>query len=246
MLFDIYFITLDIKSMGSFTTRKIRGSKTLGQRLEVARRRKKFTYDEVEEATKIRARYLKAIEDDNYRALPGPVYLTGFLRSYAEFLGLPVGEVLKQYKMERSMAVPSAKNKSFRPTGTVKELGFAITPKTIVVIAVSLVVLGLFSYVGWQVKRFSSPPPIILVAPEGDTVREDSVVVRGQTTETAKLQINGQEISVDAEGYFSQKVGLKRGVNTIEIRAQNRIGKENIKVLKIFADFEASPNPTNN
>ena len=84
------------------------------------------------------------------------------------------------------------------------------------------------------------------MAPESDTVREESVMVRGQTTETAKLQINGQEINVDTEGYFSQKVGLKRGVNTIEIRAQNRIGKENIKVLKIFADFEAPPGVTNN
>lgn len=231
--------------MSAFRKRRVKLDKTLGEKLAAARKRKKFTLDEVEEATKIRARYLRAMEEDNYKALPGPVYLSGFLSSYAEFLGIPQDEVLKQYKAERGITGTLPKPKNFRVANELKELGFAITPKTIIIILVAVSVIGLFSYIGWQVRRFSSPPPIEIVTPESDVVDADNVTVRGRTSETAEIEINGQSINVDSDGYFMQKVGMKRGVNTIEIKAKNRIGRETVKVLKIFADFAVPANPPN-
>ncbi len=231
--------------MSAFRRRKVKSVKTLGQKLEAARKRKKFTLEEVEEATKIRARYLKAMEDDNYRRLPGPVYLSGFLTSYAEFLGLSVDEVVKQYKAESGIVKKISQPKGFRPANELRELGFAITPKTVIIVLVAIGVIGLFGYIGWQVKRFSSPPPIEITSPDSDVTDKDTVAVKGQTTETAEVEINGQAISVASDGTFSQEVGLKRGVNTIEIKAKNRIGKETIKALKIFADFAVPANPPN-
>lgn len=231
--------------MSAFRTRKLRSVKTLGERLGACRKRKKFSLEEVEDATKIRARYLKAIEADDYRSLPGPVYLIGFLSSYAEFLGINPSEVIKQYKKESGTAIKIAQSKNFRPTSELSELGFALTPKTIIIIIVIAGVLGLFGYIGWQVKKFSSPPPVEILAPTTDVTDADNVVVKGRTTETADVEINGQKVNIDNYGVFSQKLGLKRGVNTIEIKAKNRIGKETVKVVKIFADFAVPANPPN-
>ncbi|MGH2350081.1 MAG: helix-turn-helix domain-containing protein [Chloroflexota bacterium] len=67
---------------------------TPGERLRAARIRRKISLTEAEQATRIRARYLQALEDDEYAALPSGVYSRGFLRNYAIFLGIPPDEVM--------------------------------------------------------------------------------------------------------------------------------------------------------
>jgi len=229
--------------MSAFRRRKVRSSKTLGQRFKAARIRKKFKLEEVEDATKIRLRYLKAMEEDDYRKLPSDVYLSGFLANYAEYLGLPPREILEQYKTERRTVTKLTQGKSFRATGELRELGYAITPRTLIIIIIIIGVLCLFGYIGWQVERFSSPPPVEVMAPTTDVTNANSTVVRGRTAETAEVSINGQKISVDSDGVFVQEVGLKRGVNAIEIKATNRIGKATTKTIKIFADITVPASP---
>ena len=60
----------------------------LGNSLREARARHGLDLPQVELATKIRAKYLRALEDEVFEILPSETYVKGFLRSYAEFLGL--------------------------------------------------------------------------------------------------------------------------------------------------------------
>jgi hypothetical protein len=60
----------------------------LGNSLREARTRQVLDYPQVELATKIRAKYIRALEDEAFEILPSETYVKGFLRSYAEFLGL--------------------------------------------------------------------------------------------------------------------------------------------------------------
>ena len=60
----------------------------LGSSLRDARERKQLTFADMEELTRVRTKYLRAIEDDDFATLPGPTYVKGFLRVYAESLGL--------------------------------------------------------------------------------------------------------------------------------------------------------------
>jgi cytoskeleton protein RodZ len=60
----------------------------VGNTLREARNRRKIGLSEVEEATKIRLRYLRALENEEWDVLPGGVYTRGFVRTYASFLGL--------------------------------------------------------------------------------------------------------------------------------------------------------------
>jgi hypothetical protein len=60
----------------------------IGNSLREARLRQTLDFPEIEQATKIRAKYLRALEDEQFDVLPAQTYVKGFLRSYAEYLGL--------------------------------------------------------------------------------------------------------------------------------------------------------------
>jgi cytoskeleton protein RodZ len=60
----------------------------IGNSLREARLRRQLDFREVEQATKIRSRYLRALEEEDFESLPADTYVRGFLRSYADFLGL--------------------------------------------------------------------------------------------------------------------------------------------------------------
>jgi hypothetical protein len=64
----------------------------IGNSLRSARERQELGYPEIELATKIRAKYIRALEEEDFDALPGDTYVRGFLRTYADFLGLD-GEI---------------------------------------------------------------------------------------------------------------------------------------------------------
>ena len=66
----------------------------LGDMLRDAREARGISLVEAERETKIRQKYLAALEDDDIAALPGPLYARGFLRSYAGYLGLDPGQLM--------------------------------------------------------------------------------------------------------------------------------------------------------
>src|ERR1039457_6411742 len=66
----------------------------IGARLREARMRAKIDINEVEVRTKIRAKYLRAIENEEWDLLPGEIYAKSFLRTYGEFLGLDTRQLI--------------------------------------------------------------------------------------------------------------------------------------------------------
>src|ERR1700693_6065436 len=60
----------------------------IGSSLREARERRNLSYGQVEAETAIRTRYIRALEDEDFHILPGPTYTKGFLRAYAEYVGL--------------------------------------------------------------------------------------------------------------------------------------------------------------
>ncbi len=72
--------------------------KTIGEILREKREEKKYTIKEISSFTNISPNYIKAIENNEFSVLPSDTYVIGFIRNYAEFLGLNKEELVQSYK----------------------------------------------------------------------------------------------------------------------------------------------------
>ena len=70
----------------------------IGETLREARMRRRIDMTEVEAATKIRAKYLRALENEEWDLLPGPTFVKTFLRTYAEYLELDPRMLVEEYR----------------------------------------------------------------------------------------------------------------------------------------------------
>src|SRR6187549_3563075 len=71
----------------------------IGDQLRESRMRNRVDISDVEAQTKIRAKYLRALENEEWDLLPGPTFVKSFLRTYADALGLDSRALLEEYKM---------------------------------------------------------------------------------------------------------------------------------------------------
>src|SRR3954454_5365692 len=72
----------------------------IGATLREARMRARIDISEIEAQTKIRAKYLRALENEEWDLLPGPTYVKSFLRTYADALGLDGKRLVEEYKLQ--------------------------------------------------------------------------------------------------------------------------------------------------
>jgi cytoskeleton protein RodZ len=74
----------------------------IGNSLREARLRRELDFPELEQGTKIRGKYLRALEDEAFDQLPAPTYIKGFLRTYADYLGLDGQLYVDEYNVRYS------------------------------------------------------------------------------------------------------------------------------------------------
>ncbi|MBA3435823.1 MAG: helix-turn-helix domain-containing protein [Chloroflexi bacterium] len=199
----------------------------LGEMLRVARERKGVDLYRVERDTKIRARHLDALESGDYAALPSAVYIKGFLRNYAVYLGLDPDETLARWRsetvtMRRTEAVTVAPP---RPLAAPRR-GPTFTPGLIVSALLSVLVIAFLGYVAMQVMRFSQSAEVTVDGSLVRTLEPDAVstVLAGTTAASATVTITGPSdfhATTDAgpEGTWSMTVPLTKGRNDFGITA---------------------------
>src|SRR5215218_2048947 len=72
----------------------------IGDRVREARMRPKVDIADVEAGTEIRAKYLRALENEEFGLLPGPTFVKTFLRTYADYLGLDAQLLVEEYRVQ--------------------------------------------------------------------------------------------------------------------------------------------------
>ncbi|MGQ9556827.1 MAG: helix-turn-helix domain-containing protein [Desulfurispora sp.] len=161
---------------------------SVGLKLRQARERLGLSLEDAENATKIRRKYLEALENEAYQQLPGTVYARGFLRNYARYLGLPGEEMVQE--MDRSLAPtglpgeqsgareaePAETRRKQRPAERRPKAGGSQEPaarpvrlRTWIALAGAVLVLlgGWALYAAWQPGK-PVPAPTPPVAQKGD------------------------------------------------------------------------------
>jgi len=120
----------------------------IGATLREARNRRKVDLSEVEAATRIRIRYLRAIEGEDWDVLPGDVYIRSFIRTYASYLGLD-GERLADDYRRSVAATPAGADAAAairRPVAPRSQPRGRVVAAAVVVALIGLIVgIGLFT-----------------------------------------------------------------------------------------------------
>lgn len=199
--------------------------RTVGQVLKQTREEKFYTLEEVEKATKIRKELLEALETGRYSKLPPPTFVQGFIKNYGRFLGLDIEKLLAIFRREFSdQKNPPRVLESFvNPVG---KKGIRLTPTKVLSTTVMVLIIIFFIYLWFQYRFLIGTPYLQIDQPKDqETVAFTQIQVVGKTDPEAKVSINNQEISIDANGKFSQEIKLTETINTIIITSTSKSGK---------------------
>lgn len=237
--------------LGNGFTRKKVGSLTLGEKLQKIRAEYRVSLADVARETGIRREHLEYLEKGEYVKLPADVYIRGFLRSYARFLGVDPKALIRLYERERSIAKNLGKEPEKALSATAKPSRrlsfFVVTPRMMIGSVAAICILGIAFYLYREYRTFVSEPYLVLLEPSnGQSVSNDESTVVGKTDRDAKLFLNDQPIFVNEAGEFRERVRLQPGVNTVTVKVVNRFGKERVETVSVLAAYavpESTPAP---
>lgn len=201
---------------------------TVGEIIQKQRLIQGFELHEIEKKTKVREKYLRAIEENDWAFFSSKVYIIGILKNYSRLLGLDEKKILaifrRDYEKKDEVKFKSRVSDKY------------LTPETRQVIKRLLYVLVLFFvfYFGYQLKLYFSPPKITIISPkEVNYFREDRIRIVGKTERDAAIIIGGDRIYQDQEGRFEYIFPLRDGKNKLIIELTGANGKKSV-VEKIF------------
>jgi cytoskeleton protein RodZ len=159
----------------------------IGATLREARMRARIDISEIEAETKIRAKYLRALENEEWDLLPGPTYVKSFLKTYAEALGLDARLLVEEFKLRherlsdadltRPIGAAAAGRRRPDPPG--------LPPWAIIVGCIAALLLGLFVLGKLTGGGDNNTPKS---ASKTTTTPTTSTATNGAATTTAKKQ----------------------------------------------------------
>ena len=217
-----------------FSRRKIKSEKTLGEFLKQGRLVKGVSISEAETGSKVRANFLTSLEEGDWSGLPATVYVRGFVLAYAKYLDLNMTEITELFESEAIFRRHIEKNTTLSYKKTFSDVKVLITPKVIGYSFLSVFVVGLITYLVFQVTSFAGNPGLHIFSPNDNAVVDSEMLnVAGLTDTDTVLSVNGETIPVMNDGRFSTNLKLHQGVNVVKVKATNKVKKESVDVLTV-------------
>jgi cytoskeleton protein RodZ len=128
----------------------------IGSSLRAARMRQELELSQAEHDTRIRAKYLRALEDERFDVLPGPAYTKGFLRTYADYLGLDAQPFVDEYN---TRFAPEEEEPEPPPQLRIRRRRFAVAPWLLLVAALAASIAVLAWGLSGKGSHHASPAP---------------------------------------------------------------------------------------
>ncbi|KKS31742.1 MAG: hypothetical protein UU93_C0014G0004 [Candidatus Amesbacteria bacterium GW2011_GWA2_42_12] len=199
--------------------------KTAGSLLKEARESSSYSLEELSKRTKIREEYLRAIENDSYDGLPSGPFVRGFLRSFANEVGVNPETIVATYRRDFG----TVENTGLFPKGLLnpirRKTHMMINPVLFGILVVCAVVLG---FVVYQWQLFVQPPQLTIYEPIENQELRSPVLVRGVTASDAVVTVNQTQVATDQDGKFTTQVELNLGDQTVSVETSNRQGKTRV------------------
>jgi len=218
--------------MNSFIKRSIK-KEGLGQKLFLAREKRGISLKDASLFCKIPEKYLEALEQEKWNALPGDIYAKMFLKKYCNFLKVHCGMSLEEYKKR---ALNDSLRKKDESTKNKFILFFQnLTTNQIRKILFVFVLIILILYIYYETSRYTRAPELNILYPQKDYITTDNMVsIKGKTDPESTVYINEKNISIEESGEFSVDVKLKDGINQFKITSQRKHGRQHIENVVVF------------
>ncbi len=194
---------------------------TIGEVLKEARLKKRYSRAKLEDKTKIKEEFIKAIEEGNWQALPDFSVVLGFVKSIAQFLG---ANEKRAVALLRRDYPPKKVSLNPKPDFSKRLIW---SPKLTFLLGAVVTLAVILGYLGFQYWHFISGPMLTVYEPKEDVLIQQRLVkVSGKTDTEASIKVNNQPVLVQDDGKFVTEIEVFKGTDKIEIRAISRSGKE--------------------
>lgn len=206
---------------------------SVGTILKKEREKKGLLLIDIEKQIKVREKYLKAIEEEDWNFFSSRIYIIGILKNYSRLLNLDEKKILAFFRRdyERKEEVKFKR----------KVTSAYLTSETKKFLKLGLVILSVFfiGYFIYQLKIYFSPPSFVLLTPKVKNFTiEKSVKISGKTDRDTAIVITGERIYQNKEGIFTYDYSLNEGENKLIINLTGANGKKTM-VEKTF--FKKTP-----
>ena len=200
----------------------------VGELFSQKRKAKKISLAKVSHDLLVKQEHLDAIEKGQWANLPEPTFAKGFIKIYAQYLGLDTSKILPLYRREYDETKYPHKQS---PLQIKKRL--MITPNKFALLLFIVTIAIFASYLLIQYFSILSAPKLEFISPPDDlTTSVPAITIDGRSEKEAMVSVNGQFIPIDDQGKFSYQYKLTQDKNTIEIIASKRLSPKS-KVTRL-------------
>ncbi len=202
---------------------------TVGEILQTERLKQNISLKDIEKKIRVREKFLRALEQNDWRIFSSKIYISGIIRNYSAVLGLDPEKMLVFFRREYARK----EDTTFKKRIASKHL--RPQARRYFVFGISLVSLIFCAYFGYELFRYFSPPKIEILAPlESSIKKENRVRVVGKAESESVITIFGDRIYQNKDGIFTYDYPLKPGKNILVIEAIGANGKKAVIRKEFF------------
>ncbi len=211
-------------------------TKSIGELLKAEREKFQVSLEELAKRSKIRKKYLEALEKNDFIDLPGATFVKGYIKTYARIFAFdhrPLLAILRRDYKESSKGKLVPQEFILPKSKQGLHPGVSASLLTIGALFITLLV-----YVIVQWYNLQKPPFLELVQPQEDSTVAARTLVVGMVEADANLRVNAELVEVANDGSFQKELFFTReGLQSITVEAIGRRGKSNVIRRTVKVEF---------
>lgn len=202
---------------------------TVGEILKKQREDQGKSLTEIEKVIRVREKFLKAVENNDWNYFSSKVYISGVIKAYSKILDLDQERMTAFFRREYE----KKDRVEFKKKIASKYL--SSSTKKLMILGLISIFLLFFTYFGYQLKRYFSPPAVKIISPKQSVFTSlDKIKIKGETEKEAVISIFGERVYQNKEGMFEYDLPLHEGKNDLKIEVIGANGKKAVLTKEYY------------